>query len=127
MEARLLGQIKPFIVMEVLERANELQKQGVDIIHMEVGEPDFDVPECVKAACEAGIRSGYTHYTHSLGDPELREAISRHYKNTYGVFGKTGTNSGYIRYFSRNSFGFVCVAECRRRGNSFRSGICLLR
>ena len=85
MEARLLNQIKPFIVMEVLERANELQKQGIDIIHMEVGEPDFDLPQCVKEACETGIRKGYTHYTHSLGDPELRVAICRHYHEEYGV------------------------------------------
>lgn len=103
MEARLLDQITPFIVMEVLERANELQKQGIDIIHMEVGEPDFDVPECVKEACEVGIRSGYTHYTHSLGDSELREAISRHYKREYGVSVKpeqvlvtSGTSPGIL-------------------------------
>ena len=103
MEAHLLSQIKPFIVMEVLERANELQKQGIDIIHMEVGEPDFDVPECVKEACETGIRRGYTHYTHSLGDPELREAISRHYKKEYGVSVKpeqilvtSGTSPGIL-------------------------------
>lgn len=75
----------PFIVMDVLERANELQSQGVDIIHLEVGEPDFDVPEVVaKAAADAQL-AGLTHYTHSLGDPLLREAICTFYKKEYGV------------------------------------------
>jgi len=75
----------PFIVMDVLERANELQSQGVDIIHLEVGEPDFDVPEVVaKAAADAQL-AGLTHYTHSLGDPLLRETICTFYKNEYGV------------------------------------------
>ncbi|HEY6913319.1 MAG TPA: pyridoxal phosphate-dependent aminotransferase [Paludibacter sp.] len=74
-----------FIVMDVLERANELQRQGVDIIHLEVGEPDFDMPDCIaKAAIEAN-QNGITHYTHSLGDPQLREAISEFYKSEYNV------------------------------------------
>jgi len=74
-----------FIVMDVLERANELQREGIDVIHLEVGEPDFDMPECVtKAAIEAQL-SGATHYTHSLGDPQLRSAISDFYKSEYNV------------------------------------------
>ena len=74
-----------FIVMDVLERANELQREGIDVIHLEVGEPDFDMPECVtKAAVEAQL-SGATHYTHSLGDPQLRSAISDFYKSEYNV------------------------------------------
>lgn len=80
-----INQMTPFIVMDVLERANELQSQGVDIIHLEVGEPDFDVPEVVaKAAADAQL-AGLTHYTHSLGDPLLREAICAFYENEYGV------------------------------------------
>lgn len=77
--------ISPFIVMEVLERASELEKQGHSIIHLEVGEPDFDVPPCVRQATEQAIKQGRTHYTHSLGDPELREEISQHYFREYGV------------------------------------------
>ena len=77
--------LKPFYVMEILERAKELEKSGRKIIHLEIGEPDFDTPACVKqAACQAMDR-GETHYTHSLGIPELRQAISRHYRNTYRV------------------------------------------
>jgi len=75
----------PFIVMDVLERAHEMERQGVHVIHLEVGEPDFDTPQCIKdAACKA-LDNGHTHYTHSLGMIELREAISEHYLKTYGV------------------------------------------
>ena len=65
--------IKPFIAMEVLEKASEMEQQGVSIIHLEVGEPDFDVPECVSKAIQNAFAEGKTHYTHSLGDPELRQ------------------------------------------------------
>ena len=77
--------ITPFIVMEVLERAREMEAMGIDIIHLEVGEPDFDIPTDVKAATKAALDEGLTHYTHSLGDPGLREAIAQHYLDTYGV------------------------------------------
>src|SRR5512141_3144384 len=77
--------ITPFIVMEVLERAREMERMGIDIIHLEVGEPDFDIPTAVKAATRAALDCGLTHYTHSLGDPELREAIAQHYLDIYGV------------------------------------------
>jgi aspartate/methionine/tyrosine aminotransferase len=78
-------EIPPFIVMDVLEKAQEMQKHGENIIHLEIGEPDFDTPECIKEACERAIRDGKTHYTHSLGLIELREAICDHYQNKYRV------------------------------------------
>ena len=74
-----------FIVMDVLERANELQREGIDVIHLEVGEPDFDMPECIAQAAIDAHKNGATHYTHSLGDPQLREAISEFYKQEYNV------------------------------------------
>jgi len=78
-------EMTPFIVMDVLERAHEMERQGVHVIHLEVGEPDFDTPQCIKdAACKA-LDNGHTHYTHSLGMIELREAISEHYLMTYSV------------------------------------------
>ena len=77
--------IPPFIVMDVLEKAQEMQKNGKDIIHLEIGEPDFDTPECIKEACYRAIRDGKTHYTHSLGLIELREAICEHYYIKYHV------------------------------------------
>jgi aspartate/methionine/tyrosine aminotransferase len=76
-------EMTPFIVMEVLERAHEMERQGIHVIHLEVGEPDFDTPGCIKeAACKA-LDNGHTHYTHSLGMIELREAICEHYYSTY--------------------------------------------
>lgn len=78
-------QMTSFIVMDVLERANELQKQGIDIIHLEVGEPDFDAPSCVTEAAKAAYDSNLTHYTHSLGDPELRKEIAAFHLREYGV------------------------------------------
>ena len=74
-----------FIVMDVLERANELQREGIAVIHLEVGEPDFDMPECIAQAAIDAHKNGATHYTHSLGDPQLREAISEFYKQEYNV------------------------------------------
>ncbi len=78
-------EIKPFIVMEVLEKAAEMEKQGISVIHLEVGEPDFDVPKCVSEAVAKAFIEGRTHYTHSLGDPELRNEIAKRYLNEYKV------------------------------------------
>jgi len=77
--------IKPFIVMEVLEKAAEMERQGIDVVHLEVGEPDFAVPPCVSKAVQQAFEEGRTHYTHSLGDGELRDEIARKYKREYGV------------------------------------------
>lgn len=85
MVAARIKNISSFIVMDVLERAHEMERQGINIIHLEVGEPDFDAPECVKAATEKAFRDGYTHYTHSLGMVELREAICQYYFDKYHV------------------------------------------
>ena len=77
--------VTPFLAMEVLERAKEMEAGGRDIVYLCVGEPDFPSPA---TACEAAIRAireGETTYTHSLGLPELREAIAGHYALRYGV------------------------------------------
>jgi (5-formylfuran-3-yl)methyl phosphate transaminase len=78
-------QMSSFIVMDVLEKACEMECLGKDIVHLEVGEPDFDTPECVKAACCQALQEGFTHYTHSLGMLALREAIGQYYHQKYGV------------------------------------------
>lgn len=78
-------EVKPFIVMDVMARAEELQKAGEDVIHLEVGEPDFETPEVVRRAAIEAIGSGKTHYTHAMGLLELREAICAHYRAEYGV------------------------------------------
>jgi aspartate/methionine/tyrosine aminotransferase len=78
-------EIPPFIVMDVLEKAQELERRGERIIHLEVGEPDFDTPECIREAGYRAICDGKTHYTHSLGLIELREAIAEDTWKRYRV------------------------------------------
>jgi aspartate/methionine/tyrosine aminotransferase len=85
MIARKAEEITPFIVMEVLEKAAEMERRGIDVVHMEVGEPDFNVPACVEKAVQNAFLEGRTHYTHSLGDPELRVAIAEKYRREYNV------------------------------------------
>jgi len=82
---RRAQKIPSFIVMDVLERAHELERDGRHVIHLEIGEPDFPTPECICEAADKAIRDGHTHYTHSLGIIELREAICDHYFQNYGV------------------------------------------
>jgi len=79
------SKITPFIVMDVLEKAKEMERRGENIIHLEIGEPDFDTPEPVKEAAIRALKDGQTNYTHSQGLPELREEIARYYYDTYGV------------------------------------------
>jgi aspartate/methionine/tyrosine aminotransferase len=85
MISKRTAQMTSFIVMDVLERANEMERAGSHIIHLEVGEPDFDTPACVKEAACRALDEGHTHYTHSLGMYELREAICEYYLETYQV------------------------------------------
>jgi aspartate/methionine/tyrosine aminotransferase len=75
----------PFLVMEILEAAQAMERSGRSVIHLEVGEPDFDTPDCVKRAACRALDDGHTHYTHSLGLLELRQAISDDYRKRYGV------------------------------------------
>lgn len=77
--------IAPFHVMELLARAKELEAAGRDIVHMEVGEPDFPTPVPIVAAAQAHLAGGRVFYTPALGLPELREAISAFYRTRYGV------------------------------------------
>jgi aspartate/methionine/tyrosine aminotransferase len=77
--------IEPFQVMALLARAQALEAQGRDIVHMEIGEPDFPTPRPI---CEAGIKAlahGELFYTPALGMPALREAIAGFYQTRYGV------------------------------------------
>ena len=85
MESSRTREMTSFIVMDVLERAQELERAGARIIHLEVGEPDFDAPACVKEAVCKALEDGFTHYTHSLGLYDLREAICGYYQKHYQV------------------------------------------
>jgi aspartate/methionine/tyrosine aminotransferase len=83
--SRRSQEIPPFLVMDVLEKAMEMTENGEDIIHLEVGEPDFDTPANIIQAGIEAMRGGKTHYTSSLGIPELRKAVANHYNKAYGA------------------------------------------
>lgn len=77
--------ISAFYVMELLQRAKQLEREGRDIIHMEIGEPDFPTPQGVIAAGRALLKTGDVKYTAAAGLPELRGSIAEHYRRQYGV------------------------------------------
>ena len=83
--ARRVRDIEPFLAVEVAERAGMLERSGVDVVHLEYGEPDFEAPPVVRDALEKALKDGRARYTHSLGLLELREAIAEHYARVYGV------------------------------------------
>ncbi len=70
---------------EVLARARALERAGREIVHLEIGEPDFDTPAHIKEAAKQALDAGATHYGPSAGLPELREAIAKHVAETRGV------------------------------------------
>ena len=70
---------------EVLARAKALERQGKEIVHLEIGEPDFDTPAHIREAGKRALDSGATHYGPAAGLPELREAIAKDVGNTRGI------------------------------------------
>ena len=85
MIARRALEIEPFLAVEVFQKAQELERQGLDIIHLEYGEPDFDTPPVIREAAEKALKDGRTRYVHTQGILPLREAIAAHYHERYGV------------------------------------------
>ena len=83
--ARRMDEIEPFRVVEVLTRATELAAGGADIVHMAAGEPDFATADPIVQAGRAALAGGATHYSQAAGIPQLREALSQHYADTYGL------------------------------------------
>lgn len=83
-ESSRINDIQPFHVMALLARAKELEAQGKNIVHMEIGEPDFPTPQPIIDAGIAAISQGDVHYTSALGLPELRESIADFYLSRYG-------------------------------------------
>ena len=81
--ANRLKQIEPFHVMDLLGRAKAMQKEGRDVIHLEVGEPDFHTPKEVIGAGIQALEQGKTHYTPATGLPELKQAIAEFYRQRY--------------------------------------------
>lgn len=85
MTAKRAAGIAPFHVMDLLARARALEAQGRDLVHMEIGEPDFPTPAPIVEAGIAALRAGHTHYTPATGLPALRAAIADYYRSDYGV------------------------------------------
>jgi len=83
--ATKMDYIEPFHVMRVLKQAKEMEKAGHDVIHLEVGEPDFVTPEPIIKAAKKALDNGLTQYTPAAGILELREAIANFYEVRYGV------------------------------------------
>jgi len=83
--ARRAAEIEPFEVMDVLSRAQALERAGRHVVHMEIGEPDFTAPAPVVEAGVRALREGRTAYTAALGLHELREAIALHYESKFSV------------------------------------------
>ncbi len=79
---------------EVLVRARALEAQGKDVIHLEVGEPDFDTPANIIEAGAEALRSGWTHYGPAPGLPQLREAIANYLNSSRGTSYYPGQHRG---------------------------------
>ena len=77
--------ITSFIAMEILEKAKAMEALGHRVIQLQLGEPDFDTPAVIKEAHARALADNYTHYTPSLGDTSLKEALAEYYHTRYGV------------------------------------------
>ncbi|MGB6054378.1 MAG: aminotransferase, partial [Burkholderiaceae bacterium] len=82
--ASRLDRIEPFHVMELAKMAAALEREGRHIVHMGIGEPDFTAAPAVIAAATQAMADGRMQYTAATGIPELRAAISAHYRRVYG-------------------------------------------
>ncbi len=83
--SRRSHEIAPFHVMSLLARAQALEQAGHDVIHLEIGEPDFTTAEPIVRAGQAALAAGHTRYTAARGLPALRQAISGFYRSHYGL------------------------------------------
>jgi len=82
--AQRMSRLGTETAFDVLARAKQLEAEGKPVIHLEIGEPDFDTPQhIIDAACEA-LNSGWTHYGPSAGDPEFRQVIADHIQQSRG-------------------------------------------
>ncbi len=83
--AERVGRLRVESAFEVLVRARALEAQGRDVIHLEIGEPDFETPRAIVEAGQRAMNEGWTHYGLPQGDPELREEIARYVGATRGI------------------------------------------
>lgn len=104
-------EIEPFHVVELLTRARQLEAEGRDVIHMEVGEPDFPTPPPIVEAARKWLESGRVFYTPALGIPELRQAISDFYRTRYGVAVPASRIVVTAGASAALTLAFACLAE----------------
>ena len=83
--ARRMGRLGTETAFEVLAKAKRLEAEGMDVVHLEIGEPDFDTPANIVTAGTSAITNGYTHYNPSPGYPELRDRIAQEVSRTRGI------------------------------------------
>jgi aspartate aminotransferase len=83
--ARRMARLGTETAFEVLNRARELERQGKDIIHLEIGEPDFDTPDNIIQSAVSALNAGWTHYGPSAGLPDLRKAIADAVSHSRGI------------------------------------------
>src|SRR5579872_1281281 len=83
--AKRMSRLGTETAFEVLNRARELERQGKDIIHLEIGEPDFDTPENIIQSAVSALNAGWTHYGPSAGLPDLRKAVAEEVSHSRGV------------------------------------------
>jgi len=83
--ASRMASIEAFEVMEIQTLAREVEAQGRDVVHLEIGEPDFTTPRPIVEAAKRALDSKPMFYTSAVGIPELREAIARFYRERYGA------------------------------------------
>lgn len=100
------GRISPFIVMDVMQAANEREAAGGDVVHLEIGQPGTGAPAGVLAAVRDALEGDRLGYTLTFGLPRLRERIARHYQDFYGVsvpvervVVTTGSSAGFLLAF----------------------------
>ena len=83
--SRRMHEIQPFFAMDILARARELEQAGRDIVHMEIGEPDFPTPPLILESAARSLKDGAIKYTPAAGLPQLRQAIAGHYRSRHGL------------------------------------------
>jgi len=104
--ASRLERVTPFLAMDVLAAAAAKERRGEDVVHMEVGQPSSPAPRLAREAAKAALEAGRIGYTEALGISALRERISQHYRETYGVavppervVVTTGSSAGFVLAF----------------------------
>ncbi len=111
-----LSKLEPFEVMEILSRAKEMERRGEEVIHLEIGEPDFPTPEPVVEEAVKALRGGDTHYTEAQGIPELREEIAEKYYELLKV--EVSPNEVTITGGVSQGLNFILAAIIERRSEA---------